>query len=111
MEGLMTKNLYLRVPVLRLLFAPALYVMLLLLSFLVMLRGKKNRRRLVIPLFLMLLVLTIALGPGVLPRYIYPLMVWAPLLVWMTMKSAAGSGWEKAGGFPAKRRGKNQPGA
>ena len=92
LEKLLTNNAFLRIPILHLLFAPALYVILLLLSFFSMLRGRKNRKRLVIPVLLIFLVLTIALGPGILPRYVYPLMVWAPLLIWMAMKSAGISG-------------------
>jgi len=84
----LTENAFLHVPFLRFLFAPAFYVDLLLLAFLIMLRGKL-RRRIVLPLFLLLLILTIALGPCVLPRYIYPLMVCSPLLIWMALKSVA----------------------
>ena len=86
LETLLTDNAFLRVPVLRFLFAPAFYVDLLLLSFLVLLRGRR-RSFLLVPLFLIFLVLTIVLGPGILPRYVYPLMVCAPLLIWMSMKS------------------------
>ena len=88
LEKVLTENAFLHVPFLRFLFAPAFYVDLLLLAFLIMLRGKL-RRRIVLPLFLLLLILTIALGPCVLPRYIYPLMVCSPLLIWMALKSVA----------------------
>lgn len=86
LETLLTDNAFLCVPVLRFLFAPAFYVDLLLLSFLVLLRGKR-RSLLLVPLFLIFLILTVILGPGILPRYVYPLMVCAPLLIWMSMKS------------------------
>ena len=86
LENLFTENAFLNIPVLRYLFAPAFYVDLLLLAFCAMLRGKR-RKYLLIPLFLILLIFTIALGPGILPRYVYPLMVCAPLLVFLAMKS------------------------
>lgn len=86
LEKLFTENAFLDIPVIHFLFAPAFHVGLLMLAICVMLRGK-GRKRLPIPLFLFFLVMTIALGPGVLPRYIYPLMVCSPLLTWMCMKS------------------------
>lgn len=86
LETQFSENAFLNIPILHFLFAPALYVDLLLWSLCVILKGKK-RKGVVIPLFLLFLVFTIALGPGILPRYVYPLMVCAPLLIWMAMKS------------------------
>ena len=86
LETQFSENAFLNIPILHFLFAPALYVDLLLWSLCVILKGKK-RKGVLIPLFLLFLVFTIALGPGILPRYVYPLMVCAPLLIWMAMKS------------------------
>ena len=96
LEKLLTDNAFLKVPVLRFLFSPALYVDLLLLALAVMLRGR-NRKLLLIPLFLFFLVLTVVLGPGILPRYAWPLMVCAPVLVWLAMRSVPASGIRGAG--------------
>lgn len=87
-EKLLSDNEYQKIPVLRLLFAPALYAGLLLLALCVMRRDRKQVW-IVIPLFLLFLVFTIVAGPGILPRYVYPLMTCAPLLIWMLIKSAA----------------------
>ena len=103
LEKLLTENAFLRIPLLRFLFAPALYVDLLLLGSLIMLRGKR-RSFLVLPFFLLLLVLTISLGPCVLPRYIYPLMVCTPLLTWMALKSVASSTTERRHLFGSSAR-------
>ena len=103
LERQFTENAFLEIPILHFLFAPALYVDLLILTVCVMISGK-NRKRLVIPLFLVFLVFTIALGPGILPRYVYPLMVCAPLLVWMAMKSVAFSVTESRNRFPGQSR-------
>ena len=103
LERQFTENAFLEIPILHFLFAPALYVDLLILTVCVMSSGK-NRKRLMIPLFLVFLVFTIALGPGILPRYVYPLIVCAPLLVWMTMKSAAFSATESRNRFPGQSR-------
>ena len=92
LEEQLTENRFLEIPVLRFLYAPALYVFLLLFCCCAAIRGKgASRKRTVFPVFLLLLTGTIALGPGVLPRYVYPLMVSAPLLIWIAMKSAAGT--------------------
>ena len=103
LERQFTENAFLEIPILHFLFAPALYVDLLILTVCVMISGK-NRKRLVIPLFLVFLVFTIALGPGILPRYVYPLMVCAPLLVWMAMKSVAFSVTESRNRFHGQSR-------
>jgi hypothetical protein len=96
LEKLLTDNAFLKVPVLRFLFSPALYVDLLLLALAVMLRGR-NRKLLLIPLFLFFLVLTVVLGPGILPRYAWPLIVCAPVLVRLAMRSVPASGIRGAG--------------
>ena len=103
LERQFTENTFLEIPILHFLFAPAFYADILLLTICVMICGK-NRKRLVIPLFLVFLVFTIALGPGILPRYVYPLMVCAPLLVWMAMHSAAFSATESRSIFPNQSR-------
>ena len=103
LERQFTENAFLEIPILHFLFAPALYVDLLLLTVCIMIRGR-NRERLMIPLFLVFLVFTIALGPGILPRYVYPLMVCAPILIWMAMKSAAVSVTSDRIGFPGQER-------
>ncbi|MBQ9211005.1 MAG: hypothetical protein IJ153_04830 [Clostridia bacterium] len=86
LEKILTENAFLKIPLLRSIFAPASYVYLLLLVIGILLQGM-HRKWLLLPLFLLCLVGTIALGPGILPRYVYPLMVCAPLLIWMAMKS------------------------
>ncbi|MBQ3705674.1 MAG: hypothetical protein II888_04395 [Clostridia bacterium] len=101
LEKLFTENAFLRVPVLRFLFAPALYVDLLLLSLCILLRGR-GRKALLLPLFLLFLTGTIALGPGVLPRYVYPLMVCAPLLILLSAGLAGDLPGKGSGADPAE---------
>lgn len=69
-----TKNLYLNNMILRVLFAPAWYFYLALAYFVYAL-FKKNQNHLPIAFFFATYFVTLFLGPGVMVRYIYPVMI------------------------------------
>lgn len=80
MEKIVSDNAYSRIPVVRLLFAPALYWWLLYLYMVTALYRKRYRE--VLPVvFLAAYCLTLLLSPTVLVRYIYPLMVTIPVIL------------------------------
>lgn len=80
MEKIVSDNMYSKIPVIRLLFAPALYWWLLYLYFAAALYRKRYRET--IPaVFLAVYCLTLLLSPTVLVRYIYPLMVTIPVIL------------------------------
>lgn len=80
MERIVSDNAYSRVPVVRLLFAPALYWWLLYLYLVTALYRKRYRETLPV-VFLTAYCLTLLLSPTVLVRYIYPLMVTIPVIL------------------------------
>ncbi len=80
MEKIVSDNAYSRLPVVRLLFAPALYWWLLYLYLVTALYRKKYRE--VLPAaFLVAYYLTLLLSPTVLVRYMYPFMVTIPVIL------------------------------
>ncbi|MDE7246730.1 MAG: hypothetical protein K2N43_02455 [Lachnospiraceae bacterium] len=80
MEKIVSDNEYSKIPVVRLLFAPALYWWLLYLCILTALYRKKYRE--ILPMvFLVAYYLTLLLSPTVLVRYMYPLMVTIPVML------------------------------
>lgn len=80
MERIVSDNAYSRIPVVRLLFAPALYWWLLYLYIVTALYRRKYWETLPI-VFLTAYCLTLLLSPTVLVRYIYPLMVTIPVIL------------------------------
>lgn len=80
MEKLVSDNEYGRIPVVRLLFAPALYWWLLYLYLVTAFYRRKHRETLPM-VFLAAYCLTLLLSPTVLVRYIYPLMVTIPVIL------------------------------
>lgn len=80
MERIVSDNAYSRIPVVRLLFAPALYWWLLYLYLVTAFYRRKYRETLPI-VFLTAYCLTLLLSPTVLARYIYPLMVTIPVIL------------------------------
>lgn len=80
MERIVSDNAYSRIPVVRLLFAPALYWWLLYLYIVTAFYRRKYRETLPI-VFLTAYCLTLLLSPTVLVRYIYPLMVTIPVIL------------------------------
>ena len=84
MEKLVSQNDYQKIPLLPILFSPALYLWVLAVTTPVFL---KQRRwgHLMIAGFLWLLFFTLLLGPCVLVRYVYPFMIISPVLVCMTV--------------------------
>ncbi len=80
MEKMVSDNAYSRLPVVRLLFAPALYWWLLYLYLVTALYRKKYRE--ILPaVFLAAYYLTLLLSPTVLVRYMYPFMVTIPVIM------------------------------
>lgn len=80
MEKIVSDNAYSRIPVVRLLFAPALYWWLLYLYMVTALYRKRYRETLPV-VFLAAYCLTLLLSPTVLVRYSYPLMVTIPVIL------------------------------
>lgn len=80
MERIVSDNAYGRIPVVRLLFAPALYWWLLYL-YLVTAFYRERYREMMPVVFLAAYWLTLLLSPTVLVRYIYPLMVTIPVIL------------------------------
>lgn len=88
---LLVDNKYQNLPVLSLLFFPAMYVWMLLLCTISMWRAKRKEYALIC-CFLVGMVATLFVGPCVQVRYIYPVIVCTPLLLCMTtnaIKAAA----------------------
>ena len=80
MERIVSDNEYENLPVVKFLFAPALYWWLLYLYVIVVLY--KRRYREVMPaVFLVVYYLTLLLSPTVLIRYMYPLVVTVPVIL------------------------------
>ncbi len=80
LERIVSDNEYSKIPVVRLLFAPALYWWLLWL-YLVTALYRKTYREALPAVFLAAYCLTLLLSPTVLVRYAYPLMVTVPVLL------------------------------
>ncbi|MBQ8130637.1 MAG: hypothetical protein IJ175_10335 [Clostridia bacterium] len=80
MEQLVSGNTYFRLPLLPLLFSPAVYVWLFALFALLTLSAPGRAAAPLLPFFAFLL-LTILAGPCILVRYIYPFMLCAPVVL------------------------------
>lgn len=80
METIVSDNAYRKIPVVRILFAPALYWWLLYL-YLVTALYRKRYREILPAVFLIAYYLTLLLSPTVLVRYMYPLMVTIPVIL------------------------------
>ncbi|MBO5474255.1 MAG: hypothetical protein J6A08_10810 [Lachnospiraceae bacterium] len=79
MEEIVSKNAYQKIPVLRIVFAPAFYWWLLCLYIAAAVYRRKYRH--VLPaIFLVVYYMTLLLSPTVLIRYMYPFVVTAPVL-------------------------------
>ena len=79
-EKLFSANEYQRIPILSLLFAPSLYIWLLLFAFIYG-YGENARQTVVVSGLMLCYVLTLLLGPCVLIRYVYPVIVSLPLML------------------------------
>lgn len=79
LERIVSDNAYSKIPVVRLLFAPALYWWLLFL-YMVTAFYRKRYRETLPAVFLAAYCLTLLLSPTVLVRYAYPLMVTVPVI-------------------------------
>lgn len=93
MERIVSDNAYGRIPVVRLLFAPALYWWMLYL-YLVTALYRKRYREILPVVFLVAYCLTLLLSPTVLVRYIYPLLVTIPVILPCLMTTADWTGSE-----------------
>lgn len=80
MERIVSDNAYRKIPLIRLLFAPALYGWLLYLYIVTAFYRKRYREALPV-VFLVAYGLTLLLSPTVLVRYIYPMMVTIPVIL------------------------------
>ena len=80
MEKIVSDNIYEKVPVIRILFAPALYWWLLYFYFVAALYGKRYGEMLP-AVFPAVYGLTLLLSPTVLVRYMYPIMVTIPVIL------------------------------
>lgn len=93
MEKIVSDNEYGKLPVIRLLFAPALYWWLLYLYLVAALYRKKYREMLP-AVYLAAYYLTLLLSPTVLVRYMYPIMVTIPVILPCLMMDAQRNGCE-----------------
>lgn len=93
MEKIVSDNEYGKLPVIRLLFAPALYWWLLYLYLVAALYQKKYREMLP-AVYLAAYYLTLLLSPTVLVRYMYPIMVTIPVILPCLMMDAQRNGCE-----------------
>lgn len=80
MEKIVSDNAYGKMPVVRILFAPALYWWLLY-FYLVAALYKKRYGEILPAVFLVVYYLTLLLSPAVLVRYMYPLMATIPVIL------------------------------
>ena len=88
MERVVSDNAYQKIPVLRILFAPAFYWWLLCLYMAAVIYTRQYR--LLVPaVFLVGYYLTLLLSPAVLIRYMYPLVVTVPVLCCCLLCTAA----------------------
>ncbi len=80
MEKIVSDNAYLKVPVVRLLFAPATYTWLMMLYLMTLIYRREYK--LIVPiLFLSVYFFTLLLSPAVLVRYMYPFFLTVPVLL------------------------------
>lgn len=93
MEKIVSDNEYGKLPVVRLLFAPALYWWLLYLYLVAALYQKKYREMLP-AVYLAAYYLTLLLSPTVLVRYMYPIMVTIPVILPCLMMNTQRDGCE-----------------
>lgn len=93
MEKIVSDNAYSRIPVVRLLFAPALYGWLLYL-YLMTAWYRKKYRQMLPAVFPAVYCLTLLLSPTVLVRYIYPVMTTVPVMLPCLMADAKRDGGE-----------------
>lgn len=95
MERIVSDNMYQKIPVLRILFAPAFYWWLLCLYMAAVIYSRQYR--LLIPaVFLAAYYLTLLLSPTVLIRYMYPLVVTVPVLCCLLFRSGLLGGEQAA---------------
>ena len=80
MEKIVSDNIYEKAPVIRILFAPALYWWLLYFYFVAALY-RKRYREMIPAVFPAVYGLTLLLSPTVLVRYMYPIMVTIPVIL------------------------------
>ena len=80
LEEIASKNHHQAFPIVSLFFAPASYVWLML-WFLIYCIYRKSYKKLTVYLILFLYWLTVLLGPTVLVRYLYPVMIVMPVMV------------------------------
>lgn len=93
MERIVSDNVYQKLPIVRLLFAPALYWWLLWLYLATALYQKRKREALA-AVFLIAYYLTLLLSPTVIVRYLYPLMVTVPVIFPMLSTKSLGEIYE-----------------
>lgn len=74
LERLVSDNVFERVPVIRLIFSPALYVWILV-TYAYVSSVRRDRTAFVVLLYPLAVYLTILMGPAVLVRYMYPYML------------------------------------
>ncbi|MCI6713764.1 MAG: DUF6020 family protein, partial [Lachnospiraceae bacterium] len=88
MEEIVSENAYQKIPVIRILFAPAFYWWLLCLYLAVAIY--RRQYRLILPaMFLVVYYLTLLLSPTVLIRYMYPFVVTVPAICCCIYKDLA----------------------
>lgn len=97
LENAFTENSYQNIPLLPLIFAPASYLWFLLFGTVVILT-KKNWNAVVVYSFLWGYMLTLFLGPCVLIRYVYLLVVSVPVQIHVLLKTISKKNLEETNG-------------
>lgn len=93
MERIVSDNAYRKLPLVRLLFAPALYWWMLWLYFAAAMYHRKKPE--ILPaVFLFAYYLTLLLSPTVIVRYLYPLMATVPVILPYLLTGSAGEKYE-----------------
>ena len=86
LEKLFSDNKYLEIPLISVFFAPAFYCWLLI-TFILIFLYRKKYDILVPGLILFCYLLTLLLGPTCIIRYVYPIVIAAPLLCFQILRS------------------------
>ena len=97
LENAFTENAYQNIPLLPLIFAPASYVWFLLFGTVVILT-KKNWNAMVVYSFLWGYMLTLFLGPCVLIRYVYLLVISVPVQIYVLLNTISKKNLEETNG-------------
>ena len=84
-ESLFSDNYYVKIPIISLIFSPALYIFIFLFTLLCLVKMKS--KFVMCMVFFTVLGITILLGPCILIRYVYPFIVCSPVFILFVLHS------------------------